>query len=226
MSKKKIIPFLAAAAIGGAVALTGCSLSGPNGDNAAASSAAAETTTQTADIEKKLPALEAVALTSRWYNASGSRLAGTTVTIFDGKTQLYTGQTNGEGTLDALSVPTGKNITFFLTDKAGTTIASSDILFTSSSDYSENVIVPLRDGESAQTIEIAPDSSSVIASMYIDESGIIRVSSISRDLSALQAQQPAEDASEEAAAAEDTDLTSGEVESADDIIKAADEAAS
>ena len=187
--KKKILAVLTLSVLGSALLLGGCSVSDVT--DRITDRLSAETESVSVNTT---PGLDTFQITCRFYDVSGARLKGATVTIFDGSNQLFSGKTNDAGVLDACSLPTGKDITFTVTDSSNNTIAKSDVHYESAGEFTENVIKPAKKGDSVQTVQIAPDSIAVIASMYIDESQRILTSSVAKNISSIQAQQKSSEA--------------------------------
>ena len=84
MKKKKYIALIAALTLSSAFVLNGCSLALPGEETKISTGAELS-------AEQEILTDGNVQLHTRWYNADGSRLAGATVTVYDGNDQLFQG---------------------------------------------------------------------------------------------------------------------------------------
>ena len=91
MKKKTYIALISALTISGAFLLNGCSFELPGTD--ATVSAGTELS-----AEKEILTDGKLQLYSRWYDASGEKLANATVTITDGNETVFEGTTDENGT--------------------------------------------------------------------------------------------------------------------------------
>ena len=98
MKKKTYIALISALTISGAFLLNGCSFELPGTD--ATVSAGTELS-----AEKEILTDGNLQLYSRWYDASGEKLANATVTITDGNETVFEGTTDENGTLEMCTIP-------------------------------------------------------------------------------------------------------------------------
>ena len=128
MKKKTYIALISALTISGAFLLNGCSFELPGTD--AAVSAGTELS-----AEKEILTDGNLQLYSRWYDASGEKLANATVTITDGNETVFEGTTDENGTLEMCTIPGNKELRCVVTNESGDQIAKSDILYKISDSY-------------------------------------------------------------------------------------------
>lgn len=119
MKKKTYIALISALTISGAFLLNGCSFELPGTD--AAVSAGTELS-----AEKEILTDGNLQLYSRWYDASGEKLANATVTITNGNETVFEGTTDENGTLEMCTIPGNKELRCVVTNESGDQIAKSD----------------------------------------------------------------------------------------------------
>lgn len=111
MKKKKYIALIAALTLSSAFVLNGCSLALPGEETKISTGAELS-------AEQEILTDGNVQLHTRWYNADGSRLAGATVTVYDGNDQLFQGTTDENGNLEACTLPGNKELRCVITDSS------------------------------------------------------------------------------------------------------------
>ena len=109
MKKKKYITLIAALTLSSAFVLNGCSLALPGEETKISTGAELS-------AEQEILTDGNVQLYTHWYNADGSRLAGATVTVYEGNDQLFQGTTDENGNLEACTLPGNKELRCVITD--------------------------------------------------------------------------------------------------------------
>lgn len=110
-----------------------------------------------------------VQLHTRWYNADGSRLAGATVTVYDGNDQLFQGTTDENGNLEACTLPGNKELRCVITDSSENELAKSDILYKISDNYQAITVYTTHGEADTQKVEIPTSKTVLSAAIYLTE---------------------------------------------------------
>lgn len=161
--KKKTITLLFALLTAGSVLLSsGCGVD--------LTSINEEDTTLSTEMEEEDLSDGTIQIHSVWYNTDESRLTSATVTISDESGEIFSAVTDDSGKAETCTLPANTVLTFELTDAAGTVIASSQVVFKLSSDYTDLTIYTVsEDTESERVIEIPPDQTDIRAAIFVTE---------------------------------------------------------
>lgn len=162
MKRKTLIVLLAALTAGSFLLLNGC---GPDEtDNSIAAISAEMETENLTD--------GTIQMHSVWYNTDNSALASATVTIMDGKEEIFSGTTDASGNLEACTLPCNTSFSCEVTDSAGETLAEGDLIFKLSDDYESLSIFPAHgESNSEQVMEIPTDKTDLRAAVFLTEDG-------------------------------------------------------
>lgn len=162
MKKKTYIALISALTISGAFLLNGCSFDLPGTD--AKVSAGTELS-----AEKEILTDGNLQLYSRWYDASGEKLANATVTITNGNETIFEGTTDENGTLEMCTIPGNKELRCVVTNESGDQIAKSDILYKISDSY-DSIMVYSTHGESGtQKVEVPASKQQLSVAVYLTD---------------------------------------------------------
>lgn len=162
MKKKKYIALIAALTLSSAFVLNGCSLALPGEETKISTGAELS-------AEQEILTDGNVQLHTRWYNADGSRLAGATVTVYDGNDQLFQGTTDENGNLEACTLPGNKELRCVITDSSENELAKSDILYKISDNYQAITVYTTHGEADTQKVEIPTSKTVLSAAIYLTE---------------------------------------------------------
>lgn len=162
MKRKTYLTLFLALTVCGAVSLNGCGFGLPGStDNA---SAATELS-----AEQDVLTDGSVTLHTRWYDADGNKLANATVTIRDGRTEVFSGTTDENGNLEYFSIPGNTEYTCEVTDESGETLAESDLLYKISGAFDSITILTTHGEEGTQEVDVPADKTDLSAAIYLTE---------------------------------------------------------
>ena len=162
MKKKKYIALIAALTLSSAFVLNGCSLALPGEETKISTGAELS-------AEQEILTDGNVQLHTRWYNADGSRLAGATVTVYDGNDQLFQGTTDENGNLEACTLPGNKELRCVITDSSENELAKSDILYKISDNYQAITVYTTHGEADTQKVEFPTSKTVLSAAIYLTE---------------------------------------------------------
>ena len=162
MKKKKYIALIAALTLSSAFVLNGCSLALPGEETKISTGAELS-------AEQEILTDGNVQLYTRWYNADGSRLAGATVTVYDGNDQLFQGTTDENGNLEACTLPGNKELRCVITDASENELAKSDILYKISDNYQAITVYTTHGEADTQKVEVPTSKTVLSAAIYLTE---------------------------------------------------------
>lgn len=162
IKKKKYIALIAALTLSSAFVLNGCSLALPGEETKISTGAELS-------AEQEILTDGNVQLHTRWYNADGSRLAGATVTVYDGNDQLFQGTTDENGNLEACTLPGNKELRCVITDSSENELAKSDILYKISDNYQAITVYTTHGEADTQKVEIPTSKTVLSAAIYLTE---------------------------------------------------------
>ena len=162
MKKKTYIALISALTISGAFLLNGCSFELPGTD--ATVSAGTELS-----AEKEILTDGNLQLYSRWYDASGEKLANATVTITDGNETVFEGTTDENGTLEMCTIPGNKELRCVVTNESGDQIAKSDILYKISDSYDSIMIYSTHGESDTQKVEVPTSKQQLSVAIYLTD---------------------------------------------------------
>lgn len=195
MRKRKFF-ILFAALTAGSLLLNGCSLT----------DIPKEDTTLSAEMENENLADGTIQMHSSWYDTEGNALVSATITISEGKDEIFSGTTDENGNLELCSLPGNSTMKCTITDSTGETIGSSDFIFKISSDYTAITIYPVRNEDNSECIvEVPNDRTEIRAGIFLTKDQTISFANISRYAESAAAEENTEDD----AAAEGADANTG-----------------
>ncbi len=169
MKKKKYFMLAAALTVSCAFLLNGCDFSLPDLSGNEGVSAEAENL-----IEGNIQ------LYSRWYNESSEKLTGTTVSFYNGDELLFQGTTDANGSLGVCTLPANTELKCILTDASGTELASSDIIYKISENYSDFTIYTIGEESEPQQVNIPAGKTDISAALYITGSKAVSHSNVAQ----------------------------------------------
>ena len=170
MKKKIIITLLASVTAGSFLLLSGCGSDQPNSSNTGLS----------AETESENLTDGTAQMHSVWYNEDNSVLSSATITILDGREELFSGTTDESGNLTPCSLPGNTSLTCEITDSTGAALAEGDIMFRISEDYSSLTIYPIHDGSNDEhVLEIPADKTDFRAAVFVTEDGTLSFANLS-----------------------------------------------
>lgn len=188
MKKKAFTTLLAALAAGSFLLLSGCTA-----DQTDASGSSVSAEAETEHLSEGTVQMHSV-----WYGTDSSVLAGATVTILDGRDELFSGTTDESGNLEACNIPGNTALTFQVTGSTGDTLAEGEVTFKISEDYEALTIYPTHDeDDSEHLLEIPVDKTVLRAAIFITEDGDISFANLS----------PYDESSDSASTSDETDAT-------------------
>lgn len=206
MKKKTYIALIAALTISGAFLLNGCSFELPGTD--ATVSAGTELS-----AEKEILTDGNLQIYSRWYSASGEKLAGATVTITDGNDTVFEGTTDENGNLEACTIPGNKELRCVVTDASGDQIAKSDILYKISESYDSIMVYSTHGASGTQKVEVPASKQQLSAAIYLTENKGLSNANITEYVAGDQPSTDASTDSTDASAVPAADGTDAAVDS-------------
>ena len=183
--KKRTVTLLVAAALTGCLLLAGCT---PDSDSSTAVSGSSysdeegsvseETDTDTTVAEEGTLQAHCV-----WYDAEGVSLSGISVTFSNGMEILYNDSTNENGKLETFTLPGNTTLSCTVTDGNGEELASMEMQFSISSDYSDLTVYPVHTDEEEEEIEellveVPTEKTDVRIAFFINEDGTITIGNI------------------------------------------------
>ena len=205
MKKKTYATLIAALTISGAFLLNGCSFDLPNQSTQA--SAGAELS-----AEKETLTDGQLQLYTRWYGTDGQKLAGATVTLYDGNEQLFEGTTDENGNLEMCTIPGNTELSCTVTDASGDEIAKSDILYKISDSY-DNVTIYTTHGESGtQKVEVPSNKTTLSAAIYVTDNKTLSHANITEYTADDQTQADSTETDDSADAASGDAATDGQAD--------------
>ncbi|MCD8217128.1 MAG: DNA polymerase V family protein [Clostridiales bacterium] len=163
MKKKALLSLLAALAAGSILLCSGCTVD--------LTSINEEDTTLSAEIESDNLSDGNLQVHSVWYQNGGDKLTSATITFSSEDGEVYSGVTDDSGKLDASTLPGNTVLTCEITDSTGEVIASSDIIFKISSDYTALTIYTPSEDENECILEIPTDKTDIRAAIFLTENG-------------------------------------------------------
>ena len=171
MKKKTYIALISALTISGAFLLNGCSFELPGTD--ATVSAGTELS-----AEKEILTDGNLQLYSRWYDASGEKLANATVTITDGNETVF------------------EELRCVVTNESGDQIAKSDILYKISDSY-DSIMVYSTHGESdTLKVEVPASKQQLSVAIYLTDNKTLSHANITEYTAGTQADTSADGATD------------------------------
>ena len=201
MKKKTYIALISALTISGAFLLNGCSFELPGTD--ATVSAGTELS-----AEKEILTDGNLQLYSRWYDASGEKLANATVTITNGNETVFEGTTDENGTLEMCTIPGNKELRCVVTNESGDQIAKSDILYKISDSY-DSIMVYSTHGESdTLKVEVPASKQQLSVAIYLTDNKTLSHANITEYTADTQADTSADGATDASTTEGTTDATS------------------
>lgn len=218
--KKRTVTLLLAAALAGSLLLAGCT---PDSDSSSAGSGSSysdeegsvseETDTETATVEEGTLQAHCV-----WYDAEGVSLSGISVTFSNGMEILYNDSTDENGKLESFTLPGNTTLSCTVTDGSGEELASMEMQFSISSDYSDLTVYPVHtDEEEEETeellVEVPSEKTDVRIAFFINEDGTITIGNIT--VYSESYDEETESTDSESTDSESTDSESTDSESTD-----------
>ncbi len=185
MKKKTYIALISALTISGAFLLNGCSFELPGTD--ATVSAGTELS-----AEKEILTDGNLQLYSRWYDASGEKLANATVTITDGNETVFEGTTDENGTLEMCTIPGNKELRCVVTNESGDQIAKSDILYKISNSYDSIMIYSTHGESDTQKVEVPTSKQQLSVAIYLTDNKTLSHANITEYTAGTQADTSAD----------------------------------
>ena len=207
MKKKKYAALIAALTISSAFLLNGCSFELPN--QSPQLSTGAELS-----VEKETLTDGDLQLYTRWYGSDGQKLAGATITIYDGNEELFEGTTDENGNLEMCTIPGNTELRCTVTDASGDEIAKSDVLYKISDSY-DSITVYTTHGESdTQKVEVPSSKTTLSAAIYITDNKTLSHANITEYLANAQTQTDSANGTDNTtdAASGDTAATDGQTD--------------
>ena len=180
MKKKKYIALIAALTLSSAFVLNGCSLALPGEETKISTGAelsAEQETLTDGNVE----------LHTYWYNADGSKLAGATVTVYDGNDQLFSGTTDENGALETCTLPGNTELRCVVTDASGNEIAKSNILYKISDSYQAATIYTTHGESGTQKAEVPASKTTLRVAIYLTENKTLSHANITEYIADEQA---------------------------------------
>ncbi|MCD8365306.1 MAG: hypothetical protein LUC83_05765 [Clostridiales bacterium] len=165
MKKNAFLSLLAALATGSVLLFSGCSVD--------LTSINEEDTTLSAEMETANLSDGTLQVHSVWYESSGDLLASATVTFSDENGEICSAATDESGRLDACTLPGNTVITCEVADSSGAVIASSEMVFKISDEYSSLTIYTLTEENSQCVLEIPADEPDIRAAIFLTEDGLL-----------------------------------------------------
>ena len=162
MKKKKYIALIAALTLSSAFVLNGCSLALPGEETKISTGAELS-------AEQEILTDGNVQLYTRWYNTDGSKLAGATVTVYDGNDQLFQGTTDENGNLEACTLSGNKELRCVITDASDNELAKSDILYKISDSYQAITVYTTHGEADTQKVEVPTSKTVLSAAIYLTD---------------------------------------------------------
>ncbi|MCC8151172.1 MAG: hypothetical protein LIO96_06885 [Lachnospiraceae bacterium] len=163
MKKKLLLSLLAAVTAGSVLFCSGCSVD--------LTSINEEDATLSAEIETDNLTDGTLQIHSIWYQNGGEKLTSAAITFSSGDGEIYSGVTDDSGQLDACTLPGNTILTCEVADSTGAVIASSEIIFKISSDYSALTIYTPTEEDNECILEIPTDKTDIRAAIFLTESG-------------------------------------------------------
>ena len=200
MKKKTYIALISALTISGAFLLNGCSFELPGTD--ATVSAGTELS-----AEKEILTDGNLQLYSRWYDASGEKLANATVTITDGNETVFEGTTDENGTLEMCTIPGNKELRCVVTNESGDQIAKSDILYKISDSYDSIMIYSTHGESDTQKVEVPTSQQQLSVAIYLTDNKTLSHANITEYTAGTQADTSADGATDASTTEGTTDAT-------------------
>lgn len=200
MKKKKYIALIAALTLSSAFILNGCSLALPGQEikiSTGAELSAEQETLTDGDLQ----------LYTRWYNADNSRLAGATVTVYNGNDQLFQGTTDENGNLEVCTLPGNKELRCVITDASGNEIAKSDILYKISDSYPDITVYTTHGESGTQKVEVPTAKTSLSVAVYLTENKTLSHANVTPYIASDQTDATDANTSDDSAQAADSQQT-------------------
>ncbi|MFR5703141.1 MAG: hypothetical protein ACLUD0_15575 [Eubacterium ramulus] len=189
MKKKTYIALISALTISGAFLLNGCSL------RTAGHRCHSQRRYRTLR-RKEILTDGNLQLYSRWYDASGEKLANATVTITNGNETVFEGTTDENGTLEMCTIPGNKELRCVVTNESGDQIAKSDILYKISDSY-DSIMVYSTHGESdTLKVEVPASKQQLSVAIYLTDNKTLSHANITEYTAGTQADTSADGATD------------------------------
>ncbi len=163
MKKKTLLSLLAALTAGSILLCSGCGVD--------LTSINEEDTTLSTEMETENLSDGTLQVHSIWYENDGDKLISATVTLSDEEGEIYSAATDDSGQLDTCILPGNTVLSCEITDSTGAVLASSEIIFKISSDYSELTIYTPAEDDNQCILEIPADKTDIRAAIFLTEDG-------------------------------------------------------
>ncbi|MCD8151389.1 MAG: hypothetical protein LUE92_17975 [Clostridiales bacterium] len=204
MKKKLLFSLLAALAVG-SIFLCSCTVdltSINEGD-----------TTLSAEIESDNLSDGTLQVHSVWYQNGGDMLTSATITFSDENGEVYSGVTDDSGKLDVCTLPGNTILTCEITDSTGGVIASSEVIFKISSDYTALTIYTPSEEDYECILEIPADKTDIRAAIFLTEDGQLSFANLTPWSDSYDEETTTDESD---ASAEDEDASDGESSEGED----------
>ena len=175
MKKKKYLMLITAISVSSVFLLNGCSFKLPD-----LSGGATPISTESENLTEG-----SVQIHSRWYNSANEKLAGATVSFYDGSELLAEAITDENGNLEAYTLPGNTELKCTVTDSSGTEIANTKVIYKISPDYSAFTVIMIHDESDVQEIEIPNDKTVLSIAMYVTDNKTISHANVTQYLSLI-----------------------------------------
>ncbi len=168
MKKKAMLSLLSVLTAGSVLLFSGCGTVDLTTINE-------EETTLSAEMEAEDLSDGTLQVHSVWYDAEQNALASATVTFSDESGEIISAATDDSGSLESCVLPGNTVLTCEITDSTGEVIASSEIVFKISSDYTAlSIYSASGEEETSQCVlEIPADQTDLRAAIFLTEDGQI-----------------------------------------------------
>jgi len=195
MKKKALLSLLAVLTAGSVLLCSGCTVD--------LTSINEEDTTLSAEIETDNLSDGTLQVHSIWYQNGGDKLTSATITFSDENGEVYSGVTDDSGQLDTCTLPGNTILTCEITDSTGEVIASSEVIFKISSDYSALTIYTPSEEDNECIMEIPTDKTDLRAAIFLTEDGRLSFANLTPWSDSYEEETASEESSEEEDASTD-----------------------
>lgn len=169
MRKKKYIMLIAALTVSCSCLFTGCSLG-------FLPSASSDGVDISAEGERVVDGQ--ITLHSRWYDSDSTRLAGITVSFYDGRELIAEETTDENGNLNAVTLPGNTEITCTVTDSDGKTLAETNVIYHILEGFSGMTVYTIGEASNLQELSIAADQTELSAAIFVTDDGLISYANV------------------------------------------------
>ncbi|MCD8232657.1 MAG: hypothetical protein LUD14_12795 [Clostridiales bacterium] len=199
MKKKAMLSLLSVLTAGSVLLFSGCGTVDLTTINE-------EETTLSAEIETEDLSDGTLQVHSVWYDAEQNALASATVTFSDESGEIISAATDDSGSLESSVLPGNTVLTCEITDSTGEVIASSEIVFKISSDYTDLTIYTASGEEETSqcVLEIPADQTDLRAAIFLTEDGQISFANLTPWSDSYETDESEESADDETSSDEET----------------------